>query len=192
MRDPGITWRSVLLALVLIPVNCVWVTVVEVRWYSLDGCELPLFVTPVFILFVLIGLNLLLGRVRARWMLTRGELLATYVMVVISCTIAGHDWWQNFFGAVSHQYWFATPENKWEDHFFHYLPKWLAVKNHDLLKGFYQGNQPLTAEVWQAWAVPLAVWGGMSVVSVAMMLCLNVLIRRQWTENERLTYPIVQ
>ncbi len=191
-RDPGVTWRAVLLALVLVPVNVAWVTVVEVRWYSLDGAELPLFVTPVFILFALVLLNLVLVRWARRFALSQGELLATYIMVVISCTIAGHDMWQNFFGAASHPFYFATPENTWEQRFFQYLPDWMAVRNKIILKGFYEGNAQLTAEVWQAWAIPLLIWGVMVVVSIAMMLCINVILRRQWTENERLTYPIVQ
>ncbi|MCC7494031.1 MAG: hypothetical protein IT204_16860 [Fimbriimonadaceae bacterium] len=186
------TWRSLLLAAVLVPLNIHWVTVVEVRWYSLDGAELPLFVTPVFMLFVLVLLNLAVGRLRRSWALTQGELLATYIAVVISCTIAGHDWWQNFFGAASHPFYFATAENGWEARFFQYLPEWSAVRNQDVLKGFYQGNTPLSAEIWQAWAIPLLVWGWLTVVVVAMMLCINVILRRQWTENERLTYPIVQ
>lgn len=191
-RSRGVTWRAVLLGLVLIPVNVYWVTVVEVRWYTLDGCELPLFVTPVFMLFCLVLLNLALGRWRPEWKFSQGELLSTYVMVVISCTIAGHDMWQNFFGAVSHPFWFATPENAWREVFFQHIPLWLAVRNKDILTGFYQGNQPLTVEVWKAWAVPLMVWGAMMMVTVVMMVCLNVIIRRQWTENERLTFPIVQ
>lgn len=191
-RDTGLTWRSVLLALILIPINCVWVTVIEVRWYALDGCELPLFVTPVFILFCLVVLNLGLRKVARGAALSQSELLATYVMVVISCTIAGHDMWQNFFGAVSHPFWFATPENAWEQRFFHFLPEWLGVRNQEILTGFYEGNAELTADVWQAWAVPLLVWGALVVVMVTTMLCISVIVRKQWAENERLTYPIVQ
>jgi hypothetical protein len=191
-RDHGVTWRSVVLAAVLIPINVAWVTVCEVRFYSLDGCQLPLFITPIFILFCLVVLNLGLRKIRPSWGLSQGELLATYIMVVMSCTIAGHDMWQNFFGSVSHPFQFATPENHWEERFFQYLPVWLAVRNKDILRGFYQGNAHLTAKIWEAWAVPLLVWGGLVMVLVTMMLCLNVIVRRQWTENERLTYPIVQ
>jgi len=53
----AITWRAVLLGLLAVVINTYWVTVVEVRWYSLDGSCLPIFITPVFILLVLILLN---------------------------------------------------------------------------------------------------------------------------------------
>ena len=51
----------IVLGLLLMPVNAYWVTVAEVRWYSLDGSCLPLFITPVFILFCLAVLNLVLN-----------------------------------------------------------------------------------------------------------------------------------
>ncbi|NUP98432.1 MAG: hypothetical protein HUU35_01120 [Armatimonadetes bacterium] len=186
------TLRAVLLGLLLVPLNIAWVTVVEVRWYSLDGCELPLFVTPVFMLFGLVVLNLAVARRWPRRALSQGELLTTYVMLATSCTIAGHDTWQNLFGSISHPFYFATPENNWEMRFFHYLPRWVGVRNEEVLKGFYQGNATLSWQVVRAWLIPLSAWGAMFMVTVAMMLCLNVILRRQWTENERLTYPIVQ
>jgi len=88
-RSSGVTLRAVLIGLVLIPINAFWVTVIEVRYYALDGSCLPLFVTPIFLLFALVGANLL---VRSRWpraAFNQGELLTVYIMVVVSTTLAG-------------------------------------------------------------------------------------------------------
>ncbi|MCC6442362.1 MAG: hypothetical protein IT210_02780 [Armatimonadetes bacterium] len=189
----GVTWRSVLIGIVLIPINCFWVTVVEVRWFTLDGTCLPLLVTPVFMLFVLTLLNLLVRRKWPRAALDQGELLTVYIMVVISCTLAGHDMLQNLFGVIGHPYWLATPENKWQEKFFRYLPEWLFVRDKEALRGFYTGNRnPFTWDIVRFWVGPLAFWGLFVFVLALMMLCLNVLIRRQWTENEKLAFPIVQ
>ena len=35
-------------------------------------------------------------------------------------------------------------------------------------------------------------WGGFITAALTVMLCLNVIIRKRWTEEERLSYPIVQ
>lgn len=192
----GVTGRAVLLGLLLIPVNVFWVTVVEVKWYSLDGSCLPLFVTPVFILFVLVSLNLLARRLLPRFALSRGELLVVYIMVALSETLAGHDMLQNLMGTIIHPYRFATPENRWEQLFFHYLPSWLTIpleKDHPVIKGFYEGNTNLyDPDIYRPWLKPLAAWSALIFTLIFMMLCLNVLIRRQWTVNERLTYPIIQ
>ena len=60
LAQRGVTLRAIFMGLVLMPINVYWVTVVEVRWYSLDGSCLPLFITPVFMLFTLALVNLIL------------------------------------------------------------------------------------------------------------------------------------
>ena len=192
---PGVTLRAVLLGLVLIPVNCLWVTVIEVRWYNLDGSCLPLFVTPVFLLFVAVVGNALLGKVWPRAALSQGELLTAYIMAVVSSTVAGHDTIQNMFGAITHPAWYyhLNPERPWPRTFFPLLPKWLFVWDIPALKGFYEGNSdPYLWENIRPWLGPLAWWALFFVVMVGMMLCLNVFIRKAWTEQEKLSYPIIQ
>jgi len=195
----AITWRSVLIGLLLIPINVYWVTVVEVRWYTLDGSCLPLFITPIFMLFLLAIANLGVRKLAPRWTLARGELLTIYVMVVISCTLSGHDMLQNLMGTIVHPFRFATAENRWQALFFRYIPPWLTVAEppdlakQQVLRGFYEGNASIYDPAnYIPWLKPLAIWGAFVLVLVWMMVCLNVLIRRQWTVNERLTYPIVQ
>jgi hypothetical protein len=156
----SITPRAIVLGLLLMPVNAYWVTVAEVRWYSLDGSCLPLFITPVFILFCLAVLNLVLRRLWPRHGFTQVELLVIYIMLVIGETLCGHDFVQNLFGVLGHPYRFATPENKWEVLFHQYLPSWLVVSNEDALRGFYEGD----AAWWQRdnllpLLTPLLWWG---------------------------------
>src|SRR5882724_7725085 len=62
----GVTFRSLLLGLLLAIPNTYWITVVEVRWYTLDGTSLPLFITPIFFLFWLALLNLGIRRLLPR------------------------------------------------------------------------------------------------------------------------------
>ena len=190
--------RALLLGALLIPLNVFWVTIIEVRWYTLDGTSLPLFITPVFLLFALVLLNLLWRR-RARnaaGPLRQEELLTIYVMLVVSCTFAGHDTGQNLFGAISHPYWYATKDNRWQQLFFQYIPRSLVVTDPDALRGFYRGHVSIYSAQGHgyllSWVVPLAVWGAFFLTLAGMYLCLTVLLRRPWIDNERLTFPLVQ
>ncbi len=188
----GVTPRAILIGLALMPINVYWVTVVEVRWYSLDGSCLPLFITPVFMLFCLALLNLFLIRFAPRYAFSQSELLVIYVMVVISETLAGHDMVQNLFGMIGHPFRFATPENKWEELFMSYLPRWLVVSDEVALRNFYEGG----AVWWHRenlvpFLVPLAAWGAFIFVAIVVMLCINVLVRKHWTEHEHLAYPLI-
>ncbi len=193
MPKPGITWRSILLGLVLILVNTYWVTIIEVRWYCLDGTCLPLFITPIFILFVLCLLNLWVGRYSRAVALDRAELTVVYVMMVMSCVLAGHDMLQNMFGAIAHPFYFATPENDYQKLFFNYLPHWLLVTDKEALQDFFRGNvDPWSTGLWRAWVLPLSMWAVFLSVLFAMMLSVTAILRRAWTENEKLVFPLIQ
>ena len=189
----GVSARAVLLGLLLIPVNVYWVIVIEVRWYALDGSCLPLFITPVFMLFCLCLLNLVWRRFHLRSALCQTELLTVYLMLVASSAISGHDMVQNLFGVMGHAAWFANPSNRWEDLFFQYLPHWLTVDNEASLKGFYGGKTSLyDPGMLDPWITPLLWWTALILALVGMMLCLGLLVRKQWTEDEKLSYPIIQ
>ncbi|MCX6374669.1 MAG: hypothetical protein NTU88_01270, partial [Armatimonadetes bacterium] len=70
---------------------------------------------------------------------------------------------------------------------------WLSVRDKDALNGFYQGASPLyRRETLAVWAVPVMMWTLFIITLVFVMLCLTVLLRKQWTEREKLTYPLVQ
>jgi hypothetical protein len=188
----GVTLRSILIGLVLMLVNLYWVTLIEVRWYSLDGSCLPMFITPVFMLFCLAVCNLALLKIAPRFAFTRAELLVIYIMVVISETLGGHDFIQNLFGVLGHPFHFASPENKWEDIFQQYVPRWLTVSDPYALRAFYEGGEQFwKKEVLTPFIVPLLAWGGFLLVSIFVMLCLNVLVRKAWTEDERLAFPLI-
>jgi len=195
---PQTIWRALLLGILLVPINAFWVTVVEVRWYTLDGTSLPLFITPIFFLLALVLLNLAWRRLAPRpgTAFTQAELLLVYVMLVVSCTFAGHDTMQNLFGTVSHPYWYATKDNRWQELFFRYLPNWLLVTNHTALTGFYAGHVSIYSaegrEYLISWIVPLAAWGVFFLTLLGMYLCLTILVRKPWIENEKLTFPLVQ
>ncbi|MBD3181889.1 hypothetical protein GF312_06335 [Candidatus Poribacteria bacterium] len=188
-----VTLRSIIIGILLIPINVYWVTLVEVKYYSLDGSCLPLFVEPVFILFVVTFINFALNRISPRTALNQAELLIIYIMLVVSMTFAGHDTFQNLFGQISHAYWFATPENEWEQLFFRYIPSWLTVSDKSVLDGYYKGESSIyTRQNFIPWVKPLLMWGAFFVALVFLMLCLNSLIRRRWTEHEKLAYPVIQ
>lgn len=192
-KGSDIAPRAFLLGILLIPINCYWMTVVEVRWNSLDGSCVPLLIEPVFSLFVIVLLNYSLRKFLPALALSQGELLIIYTMMVMGCAIAGHDVIQNLFGSIGHAFWFATEENEWNVLFFQYIPRWLVVDDKSILKEFYEGGPDLyTIKHIKAWVIPLAFWSVFLLLLIFMMSCINVIIRKRWTENERLAFPIVQ
>ncbi len=195
--EARISLRALFLGLLLAVPNSYWITVVEVRWYTLDGTCLPLFITPIFFLFWLVLGNAALrsafgGRFRGRCF-NQTELLTVYIVLVIGTVLAGHDLYQNLFGAIAHAAYYEAPENHWKALFFPFLPQFWLVSDPTAVKAFYLGNvNPYDIQYWGPFVAPLAWWGLFITTIIAMCGCLNILIKEQWTSNERLAFPIVQ
>ncbi len=189
----GISARAVILGLLLAVPNTLWITVVEVRWYTLDGTCLPLFITPIFFLFWLALANMALRRVSPRRAFSQPELLTVYIVLVIGTVLAGHDMFQNLFGSIAHAERFATPESHWQKLFFAILPTFWLVRDPVAVKAFYLGHvNPYDPRYWGPFVRPLC-WWTLFVGTLIMVCCaVNVLIRTQWSGNERLAFPIVQ
>lgn len=187
-----LTLRSFLIALILIPLNCYWIIQVEIVWYSGHPTCISLFQNPVFSLLFVASISLLLKKFRA-FHLSEGELLFIYATVVMSSSVASHDLIQILVPTISHISWFATPENEWKDLFGEHIPKWLTVSDKKILTDFYEGDSSLySIEKLKAWLSPVIWWGAFILALYWLMLCINVIFRKQWTENEKLAYPIIQ
>lgn len=187
----AVTFRAVLIGLILMPVNAYWVVQMEAIRYSAHPTTISLFFNAIFTLVVLAGLNLLVARKRPSWALEQGEMLVIYVMVALASALAGHDSAQVLVPMITYPFHNATPANKWADQFQQYLPKWLTISDPKIYKGFYEGNTNLyTRQILAAWAVPIFFWTIFISLLLLVMLCVNALIRQQWSEREKLSYPI--
>lgn len=188
----GVTLRAVIIALILIPFNNYWIFLTEIVRYAGHPTTISLFYNAVFLLLVLVGLNMLLRRFIPRWVFSQGELLTIYVMINLASAMASHDMIQVLVPGMSYPFRFATPENRWASLFLDKIPKWLSVSDKEVLNGFYQGASTLyTKKTLLAWAVPVTMWLLFLMALIWVMLCLTVLLRKQWTEREKLTYPLV-
>jgi len=192
-RSRSVTPRALLLGLALMPVNAYWVVMMENIRYSAHPTTISLFFNCIFILVALTGLNGLVTRLRPRWAFCQGELLLVYAMLCIGSCMAGHDFIQMLVPNLTWPFARATPANGYEPLFGRYLPKWAMVSDSDATRGYYLGHSTLyTPEHLRAWLPAVLIWTGFVVVLLWTMQCVNVLIRKQWTDNERLIYPLVK
>ena len=144
-------------------------------------------------LTLLVVLNLALKRWLPRGAFSQGELLTIYTMLSLAVAIGGHDVMHVTAPILGHAFWFATPENEWQTLFFHHLPRWLVVDDVRVLKGLYEGDSSLYD--WQylrTWLTPVFWWSMLLFALMVVMLGINIIIRKQWMESERLAYPIIQ
>src|SRR5690242_3632816 len=186
----GVTARTVVLGTLLIPLNALWVVRLERVMFGPYCSTISLFANVVFVLFLLVGLNAILRRFLPRVAFSQGELLTLYTMLAISTGLAGLDGIGIVDQTIPHGAWFATPSNGW-DKFLGAFPSWLVVRDRNVLRGHYLGNSTFyRPEVLRAWIVPILAWSGFFTLLLFVATCINVLVRRQWADWERLTFPI--
>ena len=192
LRSVGVTWRAIWIGLLLMPVNVYWVIQIEGVWYSGMITLISLFMNTTISLLVIILINLCLRRISPRSTLSQGELLTIFIMLNLGVSIASHDFIQVLFAGISHIFWFATPENEWHQ-LFTYIPQWLTVDDKPVLNGFYNADSTLyTTRNLLAWMRPFVWWSAFICALLLMMLCINILVKKQWTQREKLVYPIIQ
>lgn len=186
-----ITPRAIILALLLIVINDYWIVQLEVVRYSYPTYAAP-FYNVVFTLLVLTGLNFIIRKRTPKVALTRVEMLTVYVMVSIASGVCSHEMQAILVSMMGHASYFKTPENQWGSLFADRLPRWLSVSDHNSLHNFYYGGSSIfSPENYTPWIVPVICWSVFAAVLLWTMLCINSILRKQWVENERLTFPIV-
>ncbi|OGG55386.1 MAG: hypothetical protein A3F84_04480 [Candidatus Handelsmanbacteria bacterium RIFCSPLOWO2_12_FULL_64_10] len=149
---------------------------------------IPTALIGVFLVLVAL-VNPALKAVRPGAGLTPTELLVVLCLGLAGCAYRGAA---GILGIVASPYYFASPENQWDRYIHPYLPQWLIPTDRSgAMKWFFEGLPEGAPWPWQPWVSPLFWWmlpiAAMAVVSI----CLNVILRRQWAEHERLSYPLV-
>ena len=191
--NPGITFRAVILGLMLIPLNTYFIMANHLTYWSTLPSTISLIYNVIITLAALVTFNSLIRRFSPRFALKQGELLTIYIMLSISSAIAGHDMMQTIVPTIPNGFWFATPENEWKELFWRHLPHWLTSDRLSTLEDFYRGESTLYTKAHiQDWLTPIFWWTALLTTLIWVMICMDVLLRKQWIQRERLTYPIIR
>jgi hypothetical protein len=186
----GVTLRAVLIGLAFIPANAYLVVQLETVWGLGDPTTMTIFFNAVFCLFLLIALNLPFRRFLPRTSLHQGELLTIYCMLVVAISVSGQDFTHTIFGTLGNARWFATPENEWAELFLHHLPEWIEPST-EALEGYFSGESSFyTAKHVRGWLRPILWWTAFLTALCFVMICITTVVRKQWIERERLTFPL--
>ncbi len=185
-------WRAILIGMALIPLSTYFGNYAYVVVQALLWGQTSLLRGPVFILFVLTLANLLFRKTARRAGLQPSEMLLIYSMVALSVCVSGFGQIQFLINILPAGRYFATSQNHY-DSFLFYVPAWLTPHNPRVINDFYLGHTSMyRADILRDWAGPVAVWSVFLCGICWVTLCLTSLIRRQWTDQEKLTFPLVQ
>jgi len=187
-RERAVSARAFFIGLALVALMVALTQILQIRYLAgeVGGGAPPPF--PTYVLFLWVALALpLLRRFGVGAGLSRGELLLIYTMLLVAGPVS-HQFGIGFL--IPHMvapYYYGSETSGWSQ-FWPHLPAWLGPKDPELATAFFTGT--LRRVPWEAWTVPLLAWGALLAALFWTMLCMNVLVRRQWVESERLVFPL--
>ena len=139
-----------------------------------------------------LALNAILVAMSKTLALNRSELIVVYVMLMVVSSLAT-SLCEALIPAISGMFYYADPTNNWAEILFPHLPADLVVNDGNYNQHFYEGLPGPAYDVpYGIWIRPLMVWSVFLLALYMTMICIPVILRRQWVERERLAYPLVQ
>jgi hypothetical protein len=184
----GLTWRALLIAVVLTIACGIWVRQAEIVVIATQISESVPAIPALGALILLLALNPLLRWIRRGAQLSRVEILTIYTFVAIAISMAGVGVIRYWLASVTYPFYYARPENDLAS-LQRWIPDWMVPHSVLLIEGIYLGSGPVP---WGAWIVPLLAWSGFFAAFWSAMLCMITLVRRRWIQEERLGFPIVE
>lgn len=141
-------------------------------------------------LLIAVVLNKVLEKVRPSWILRPSELLVIFSMALVASALPSY-FMGHLIANVAAPFYFANTENRWAEDIHPHLPEWAVVSDPVAARWFFEGL-PVGAEIpWDLWIVPM-IWRLSQVFMVAVFgFCAVSLLRKQWVEHERLTFPLM-
>ena len=189
----SITARSVLIGMVAVICQCLATPYNDfhVGGTYLAGNHLPIAVVFVMLVFIF-STNVLLKRLKPGTELQGNELLVIWGMMLVASGIPSSGLMRYLVPLAVSPFYFATPENEWIPLFHQHLPDWMVVKDPKAVFYFYEQLPDGDSIPWRAWLKPIVGWSAFVLIFYFVTICWTVLLRKQWVEHERFTFPLVQ
>ena len=196
------TWRAVIIGLLGSVALCSFTYFNQsvMRQSAVVGNYIPLSVYGTLIVIVAL-VNPILAKIRASWRFSGRELAVIMTIVLGTCGIAESGFMKTFTNVLMLPRHYRRTMPAWDfkdTGTFKLLPEHFlasAGPNDEAMNGFIQGkvgSEPLALKdlPWHEWAAPLLTWLPLLVLMFIAFSGLALVVHRQWSEHEKLPYPI--
>ena len=196
----GISFRGFTVGILASIAVCLIVSYAElvVKYIQIGFLQLPPVVVGLFCFIILV--TAWSRRTKSRFGLNPQELLTVYCMMLLASMISSRGCLEKILPLLVTLPYFATESNGWAKYYFPHVKKWMVpwdptqtdIKTPQLIaKQFYEGVG--NGEIpWHQWIGPLMWWGLLALFIFGAFLCLASILRKQWVDNEKLTFPLAQ
>lgn len=199
--DLGVSVKAFVIGLIAAAAACLITSYAElaVKYIQIGFLQLPPVVVGLFVFLLLAAAWA--RRLSARLGLTPQELLTVYTMMLFAAMISSRGLLEKIIPLLVTPAYFANQSNRWADYYFPHIKDWMVpfdpsnpqVNSPQLVaKRFFEGIRGGYEIPWHQWIGPLVWWGLLALLIFGAFLCLASILRRQWVDNEKLTFPLAQ
>ncbi len=130
--------------------------------------------------------------------LNSAELAVIYFMLVCAALLSSFGLAAQLLPQLAGANYFASPQDHiWRDKFYPHMASWLVPfdpngpeRQIEIVR-FYEGLRVGESIPWGVWIKPIIAWSIFAFLLFFLMACVATLFRRQWVDNEKLTFPLV-
>ena len=184
----GRNWRISALAFAAVT------TIYLIHFYPYD--DMPLWSPGVlFSSFLSVALlaNTILAAMGRSMALNRSELIVVYIMLIIVASFATMGLCETLLPTITGLFYYANPDNKWAELLFPHMPLDIMLDDGNANRAFFEGFVSAQYRIpYEIWVRPMAMWAVFLLALYVAMVSTAVILRRQWMDRERLSYPLVQ
>ncbi len=193
-EDRGVTLRSVVFGLCLaVAVSLLANTVLYLVHGSLMAYSHMPMGNLILILLSMVLCSVLAFRFGRPFVFSSSEWLTIFTMGFVSSLGPTYGVSGYLVGVIVSPYYFATPENRWSEFLHPNLPDFIFPQNRNgEMSWFYNGLPPDAGVPWESWAGPLFWWFTFIAAVAFACFCASIIIRRQWSEHEKLVFPAME
>jgi len=181
--------RATLLAFLLAPLTAYW---------SIDqrvDVIFSLMVPPVVMTLLIAVANLIVRRVAPKLALSEGELIIFYGMHTVIGAMCAE--WMMVINPYIHSYaLYRSGNSRFEQYILPYAHPWFFIQPADADKYIDYRNGGFSFAYFLTklplWLPFIASWTTLVTLVCLGMLCINSLMRDEWTNREKLSFPIIQ
>lgn len=120
------------------------------------------------------------------------EIVTIWSMIAVVSGLPSSGLMRYLIPQIAAPYYYASTQNDWATTIFAHMPARLIVTDRLADRKFFDGLGHGESVPWFSWAQPMFWWSLFVALFIGAFFCLSAILRRQWVESERLSFPLIQ
>ncbi len=193
------TWRGWVVGLISIALIAAITPHIEFYLFSTSITSNLITPGPLITLFLFGSIQMLIYSMSGRMALTRQDLTLIASMCMVSVAIPGYGFMVYVVGQMAGATAYAPKDESWNELIYPYLKEWMIPRDPPVDSGqampvdWFMNGLPVGEKVpFGPWLLPYMYWAFMTLCIFGLMYSICAVLRRQWSDRERLPFPLVQ